>query len=59
VNAIDEDSRTPISYAAKWDHIEVVKLLLHHPDIDVNATGGDSRPHQEIFRMLGSATLAM
>ena len=38
VNCTDEDQWTPLHWASLKGHIEVVKLLLAHPDIAVNVT---------------------
>jgi ankyrin repeat protein len=37
VNAADKYSITPILYAAQYGHIQAVKLLLEHPNMDINA----------------------
>ena len=37
INTVDGDDRTPLSLASHHGHLEVVALLLSHPQIDVNA----------------------
>ena len=51
VNWVGEDRLdTPLHRACRFDHLEIVKVLLAHPDIDVNKVnkgnkGVESREH--------------
>lgn len=41
VNGADQDSETPLMIAASLDYLDFVRLLLKHPDINVNAKNND------------------
>merc|ERR1712168_634833 len=41
VNIRDEDGSTALMCAAEHGHIEIVKLLMQHPDINLSATDND------------------
>lgn len=43
VNAIDESEKTPLHYAAKNGHIEIVKILLAVDGIDINVKDKDEK----------------
>ena len=44
VNAIDPQfSHTPLMYAAGLGHHDIVKLLIDHPNTDINKKGGDGK----------------
>ena len=44
VNAIDPQfSRTPLMYAAGLGHHDIVKLLIAHPNTDINKKGADGK----------------
>ena len=41
VDAQDEEGSTALMCAAEHGHIEIVKLLIQHPDINLAATDND------------------
>ena len=45
INTVDVGGRSPLIWASRYGHAEIVKLLLSHPAIDVNRVenkNGDS-----------------
>lgn len=38
-NQDDGHGRHPLSFAAEWGHLSVVRLLLDHPNTDINKQG--------------------
>lgn len=41
MNIRDEDGSTALMCAAEHGHLEIVKVLMQHPDININATDND------------------
>ncbi len=61
VNCTDKNKWTPLHWAAHCGHVEVVKLLLGRPDVEVNVADSDgARPlhlaaqhgHVEVVKLL-------
>jgi hypothetical protein len=45
VNKADSDGFPELMLASYWGHVEVVRLLLAHPDVEADRTSTDGRHH--------------
>ncbi|KAK3871520.1 hypothetical protein Pcinc_023328 [Petrolisthes cinctipes] len=50
VNARTKDSATPLHYAAEYNNLPLVKVLLSHPGCDATLTNGEGKTPAEVAR---------